>query len=270
MLSLSPEALIAWLNARPPELVWVLMLATCFASVLALLRLFGKAGLYVYMAVAVVLANLQVLKPVQFSVYADPVALGTVLFSSTYLVTDILNEHFGRADALRAVWLGFAALVLTNALMILTLGFAPMTAEQAGDSMAWALGYHDALAQLFVPAPALLAAGMAAYLISQTHDIWLYRVIGRRTGRRLLWLRNNASTMVSALIDNTVFSVLAWVVFAPQPIGLHALVFTYILGTYLLRVAVAALDTPFMYLAARCLPPDARRPSPPDAAAAFA
>ena len=59
--------------------------------------------------------------------------------------------------------------------------------------------------------------------------------------------------MVSALIDNAVFSVLAWVVFAPEPIGWKALVFTYILGTYALRVVVAALDTPFVYLARHCL-----------------
>ena len=62
-------------------------------------------------------------------------------------------------------------------------------------------------------------------------------------------LRNNASTWISALIDNTVFSVLAWVVLAPEPMAWQPLIFTYILGTYVLRIAVAALDTPFVYLA---------------------
>jgi hypothetical protein len=42
--------------------------------------------------------------------------------------------------------------------------------------------------------------------------------------------------------------VLAWVVFAPEPVGWEALFFTYILGTYGLRVVLSLLDTPFMYL----------------------
>ncbi len=257
MLSLSPGDLIAALNAGPPELVWLLLLLTCFTAVLALVRLFGAAGLYVYVAVAVIGANIQVLKPVQFAVFADPVALGTVLFASTYLCTDILAEHYGRAEARRAVLLGFAAYLLWTVLMLLTLGFAPLTGTEAGAGLAWALPMHDAMATLFTPAPALFVAGMTAYLVSQFHDIWLYRLIGRVTDGRFLWLRNNASTMVSALIDNTVFSVLAWVVFAPEPIGWQPLVFTYILGTWVLRVLVAALDTPFLYLAGRAASPPA-------------
>jgi hypothetical protein len=254
MLSLSPGDLVAALTAAPPELVWLLLLLVCFAAVLALVRLFGPAGLYVYVAVAVIGANVQVLKPVQFAVFADPVALGTVLFASTFLCTDILAEHYGRAEARRAVLLGFSAYLLWTVLMVLTLGFAPLTAAQAGEGLAWALPVQDALGTLFLPAPALFAAGMTAYLVSQFHDIWLYRLIRRRTGGRWLWLRNNASTMVSALIDTIVFSVLAWVVFAPEPLGWQTLVFTYIVGTWVLRVAVATLDTPFIYLARRAVP----------------
>ena len=57
------------------------------------------------------------------------------------------------------------------------------------------------------------------------------------------------------MIDNTIFSVLAWVVFAADPIGWQPLIFTFILGTYWLRVVVAALDTPFVYLALAAVRP---------------
>ncbi|MGP1394887.1 MAG: queuosine precursor transporter [Inquilinaceae bacterium] len=258
MVNLSPESLIAALNAAPPELVWLLLLGLCFGGILIMLRLFGEAGLYVYIVVAVLGANLQVLKPVQFSVFSDPVALGTILFASTYLCTDILAEHFGRDSARRAVLLGFAGFFLWTLLAVVTLGFAPLTPEQAGEGLSWALGIHGAMATLYTPVPALFVAGMTAYLVSQFHDIWLYRLISRLTGGRHLWLRNNASTMISALIDNIVFSVLAWVILAPEPLGWHTLIFTYILGTYTLRLIVAALDTPFLYLAGMIV-----RPRPP-------
>lgn len=249
MLDLSPTGLIIALQAWPPEAVWLLLLVVCFSANLALVRLFGEAGAYLYIAVAILGANVQVLKPVAFSVFADPVALGTVLFASTYLATDILREHYGVAAARRGVHLGFAAYLLWVVLMVITLGFQPLDAAAAGDGLAWALPNHDAMATLFTPAPAFFAAGMIAYLVSQHHDIWLYGLVRRLTGDRFLWLRNNASTWLSALIDNILFSVLAWVVFAATPLGWEPLVFTYILGTYWLRIAVAVLDTPFVYLA---------------------
>ena len=261
MLSLSPEDLIARMNALPPEAMWLLLLVGCFLTILVMLRLFGEAGLYVYVVVAIIGANLQVLKPVQFSVpfLGDPVALGTILFASTYLCTDILTEHFGRRVARRAVMIGFAGYLVWTLLSLATLGFRPLTPEQAGEGLAWALGNHDAMATLFTPAPALFAAGMIAYLVSQYHDIWMYRLVGVMTRGRHLWLRNNASTLLSGLIDNIVFSVLAWVVFAAEPLGWEPLVFTYILGTYVLRVLVALLDTPFLYLARFAIHPETFR-----------
>lgn len=260
MLSLSPQALIETLHAWPPELVLALELLLCFGAILALLRLFGAAGLYAYIAVAVVGANVQVVKAVQFGIYEAPVALGTVLFASTYLCTDILAEHYGRQAAQRGVMIGFAVYLFWTVLMVLSMGYAPLTPEQAGAEMAWALPVQGALETLFMPVPAFFVAGMTAYLVSQTHDVWAYELLRRMTGGRALWLRNNASTMVSSLIDNTVFSVLAWVVLAPQPVGWEALIFTYILGTYLLRVVIALLDTPVIYLSrlvVRAAPPAA-------------
>ena len=247
-MSLSPEVLIATLNAAPPEYVWLLMLIVCFGTILLMLRLFGEVGLQVYVVVAIIGANIQVLKVVKFAVYSEPAALGTVLFATTYLCTDILTEHYGRAAAQKTVLLGFAAYLFSTVVMMLTLGFPPLTVEQAGESMTWALPLHDHIAALFTPAPALFAAGMTAYLASQFHDIWLYNLVRRVTGGRWLWLRNNASTAASSLIDNTIFSVLAWVVFAADPLPWSTVIFTFILGTYLLRLLVAVMDTPILYL----------------------
>lgn len=245
--------LVAWANGLPPEAVWLAMLVACFLIVLGFLRAFGAAGLQAYVVIGIIGANVQVLKPVQFSVFADPVALGTILFASTYLATDVLSEHYGPAQARKAVWMGFAGLLAWVVLMLLTLGFRPLTPEEAGEGLAWALGVNDAMATLFLPAPIFLIAGMTAYLISQHHDVWLYALMRRLTGNKRLWLRNNVSTWVSALIDNTIFSLLAWIVlpivFGGDPLPFDTVLLTYILGTYGLRVAVALLDTPFVYAA---------------------
>ena len=249
--------LLDFLQGLPPEALWPVMLLACFASVLILHRVFGALGLQVYVVIAVIAANLQVLKAVQFAFFAQPVALGTVMFSSSYLATDLLAERYGPRAARTGVFAGFAGYLVFVVMMLLTLGFAPLTDEQAGDSMAWAVENHAHLEALFLPAPALFAAGMVAYMTSQLHDVWLFDRLKRVFSGRHLWLRNNLSTMVSALIDNTIFSVLAWIVFAPEPLPWSTVLFTYILGTYVLRLVVAALDTPVLYLARRFAPSSA-------------
>lgn len=245
---------IAQLQRLPPELLWPIMLVVCFSSVLVLHRLFGEAGLYAYVVVAILGANIQVLKAVQFSVYPKPVALGTVMFASTFLATDILAERYGPRSARKIVYLGFASYLVFTVMMLLTLGFKPMTAAQAGEEMAWALPNHEHIEALFLYSPALFVAGMIAFFVSQLHDVWLFDRLKRKSGGRHLWLRNNLSTALSALIDNVVFSILAWIVLSPNPLPFRTVFFVYILGTYWLRLLVAFLDTPFIYLARRWTP----------------
>ncbi len=259
MTAIDPNDWIAALNAWPPEAVWVVMLLAAFAMVLVFLRLFGAVGMQVFVVVAVLAANVQVLKTVSFSVFPDPIALGTVLFACTYLCTDILAEYYGRREAQKAVVIGFVGYLAFLVFVLIGLGFQPLTADQLTPEQLpdyeWSFAMQDHIAAVFVPGPAFFVAGMAAYFISQFNDIWLFRLIRRMTDGRHLWLRNNVSTAISALIDSAIFSVLAWVVLNPEPLAWPVVIVTYILGSWVLRLVVAALDTPVIYLARHCLPP---------------
>ena len=68
------------------------------------------------------------------------------------------------------------------------------------------------------------------------------------TSNKNLWLRNNLSTALSSLIDNSVFSILAWIILNPDPEKLYNVIMIYILGTYFIRIFIALLDTPILYL----------------------
>lgn len=216
----------------------------CAISILLLFRIFGASGLYLYNTIIVLVANVQVLKTATFWFSPEPVALGTVAFATTYLASDILTEHYGKAVARKGVWISFAGHILMTLLMVLTLGYS----APVGDKI------HEAMMALFAPSPRILLAGLLAYAISQFLDISLFDWIGRLTLRRWLWLRSNVATLLSGLVDNALFSVLAWVILSPEPIGLYTLIFTYILGTYLARALVALVSTPVMYLSYWCLP----------------
>jgi uncharacterized integral membrane protein (TIGR00697 family) len=258
--------LVAGFNALPTESMLAIELVVVFSLIPLVLRPFGAAGMFIFVAVGIIAANVQVLKAASFSFYAAPIPLGTVAFSATYIATDVLTEYYGRATARKAVWLGFAAMLLMTIMMLLAMGYTPMTPEAAGESgMEWALPNHDHIMALYLPQATLLIAGLSSYLISQLNDIFLFQKIRQWTGRGQLWVRACGSTAVSALIDNTVFSTLAWVVFPwllgqhDQVVGLNTLIFTFILGTYWIRLAMALLEAPFIYAARWFLPEEDRR-----------
>jgi queuosine precursor transporter len=93
--------------------------------------------------------------------------------------------------------------------------------------------------------PRIAAGSLIAYLASQLHDVWACQFWKRRKpGTRLLWLRNNASTMVGQLLDTAIFTTITFFgVFESK-------VFWQVFwSAYLLKWVVAALDTPFVYIA---------------------
>ena len=234
----------SYLGSLNTFVVWIVLLFFCFSSILIFLKLFSFAGLYVYSALAVIIGNIQVLKTVDFFYSPEPVALGTILFSSTYLCTDILSEHFGKDKAQKNVLISFVSFLFVTIVMLVTIGFNP----SAND---WA---QDSLENIFTPMSRFFIASMIAYLVSQYFDVWIYSTIKNLTMNRFLWLRNNLSTMLSSLIDNTVFSILAWIILNPNPETFYNVIMIYILGTYILRIFIAFIDTPFMYLSKIFLP----------------
>ena len=237
-------SLTSYLGMLNTFVLCLIMLFFCFFSILIFLKLFGIVGLYVYSALAVIGGNIQVLKQVDFFYSPEPVALGTVLFASTFLCTDILSEHFGREKANKNVLIGFVSFLFMTIIMLITIGFNPSTDD-------WA---QESLSNIFTPLSRFFIASMIAYLLSQYFDVWIYNFLKKLTINKYLWLRNNLSTILSSLIDNTIFSLLAWIILNPNPEFLYKVITTYILGTYFLRILIALIDTPFLYLSKLFLP----------------
>tara|TARA_Y100001970_G_scaffold288076_1_gene414332 strand:- start:24859 stop:25527 length:669 start_codon:yes stop_codon:yes gene_type:complete len=219
------------------------MLFFCFFSILIFLKIFGYVGLYLYSALAVIAGNIQVLKTVDFFYSPEPVALGTVLFSSTFLCTDILSEYFGKEKAKKNVIISFSSFLFMTIIMLITIGFNPSSYDFAQES----------LENIFTPMSRFFIASMIAYLLSQYFDVWIYSVIKKLSTNKFLWFRNNVSTFLSSLIDNTVFSILAWIILNPNPETLYNVIMIYIFGTYTLRIFIALVDTPFIYLSKLCI-----------------
>ena len=214
------------------ELLWLVLLLVNFGAILAAYRLWGRTGLYIWIPVAVITANIQVTKTIEL--FGITATLGNIVYASSFLVTDILSENYGKKDAARAVAVGFFTLILFTLMMNIALWFEPSAEDFA----------HTSLSTVFGFLPRIAAASLLAYGISQAHDVWAFHFWKKKWPHpRHLWILNNLSTMVSQLIDSVVFSLAAFYgVFGP------GVLLEIILSTYLLKWIVAAADTPFVYL----------------------
>ncbi|MGE4293486.1 MAG: queuosine precursor transporter [Desulfovibrio sp.] len=223
------------------ELLWIGFALLDLSLVLLVYRFFGRTGLFGLVVFNLILCNIQVLKTVEL--FGFTATLGNVLYASVFLSTDILSEKYGRKAAQKAVLLGFVTLVMTTVYMQIALRFVPAPGDFAQPSLETLFG--------FLPRVAL--GSVCAYLVSQFHDVWAFHAIKARTGGRHLWLRNNASTLVSQFLDSSIFCLIAfWGEF-------ETAVFLEILGTtYVFKLFVAIADTPFIYLARRITPLDER------------
>ena len=215
------------------ELLWVAMLVLNFAGIIVCYRLFGKIGLFIWVPISVILANIQVVKTIEL--FGLTATLGNIVYATSFLATDILSENYGIKEAKRAVYIGFFTLIVMAGLMNLALVFKPAPEDFAQES----------LLTIFNLVPRIAGASLLAYWISQLHDVWAYQFWKRRfPSSRFIWLRNNASTIVSQLIDSVIFSLAAFAGKFPTGVLIEIVV-----STYLLKVIVAVADTPFIYFA---------------------
>ncbi len=209
------------------------MLVLNFFFILISYRVFGRIGLFAWVPIAVIIANIQVIKTVHL--FGLTSSLGNIVYATSFLATDILSENHGKKDAHKAVGIGFISLISLTVLMNVSLWFKPAPIDFAQESME----------TLYALLPRIALASFLAYGFSQVHDVWAYdRLKERRPDGRWIWLRNNASTMVSQAIDTLIFVTIA---FAGSVPGRDF--WEIAASTYVLKWIVAAADTPLVYLA---------------------
>ncbi|MCF8302613.1 MAG: queuosine precursor transporter [Bacteroidales bacterium] len=216
------------------ELLWVAMLLINFGLIIASYKIFGKKGLFTWIPIATIVANIQVIQTIEL--FGFTATLGNIVYASSFLVTDLLSENYGKKEAEKAVWIGFFSLIAMTILMNLALLFVPLADDYSSST-------HEHLDSIFSLMPRIATASLIAYIVSQKHDVWAYHFWRKRfSGKKNIWLRNNLSTMVSQLLDSVIFTVIAFWGIYEWPIFLE------IIGTtYILKWVIAASDTPFVY-----------------------
>ena len=218
------------------EFLWFVMLVVNFSCILFAYKKFGKIGLYTWIPISTILANIQVV--LLIDLFGFGTTLGNILYAGGFLVTDILAENYGRKHAQKAVYLGFFSLIVMTLIMRIAVSFVPTDVAEG-------LLLFESVRRIFDFMPRLVLASLVAYLLSQTHDIWAYEFWRSKFSEpKYIWIRNNGSTMVSQLIDNALFTIIAFYGVYPKEV-----LFEIFFVTYIMKFIVAICDTPFVYLA---------------------
>ncbi|MHC1605646.1 MAG: queuosine precursor transporter [Candidatus Methanofastidiosia archaeon] len=209
---------------------WILLTLAVVSVTTLIARKYGveyMIGMYVAL---VVTANILASKIVLFAGKAVPAAV--IVYSSSFLLTDMLSEFYGKKEARKAVWAGF----LANIALVLSVYIAIMWQP----APFW--GNQEAFESVLKNTPRIVMASLIAYFFSQHHDVLSYSWWKKKYPKHL-WLRNNASTIVSQAIDTVLFITIAFY-------GIFPLT-EMIIGQYLVKLIIALIDTPFIYAVKR-------------------
>jgi uncharacterized integral membrane protein (TIGR00697 family) len=182
----------------------------------------------------IVIANVIAVKLISVGQFIVPA--GVIVYSSTFLITDIIGEIYGREYGKKAVLAGFFANIVALISIMLAVKWTP--APIADPALL------KSFENVFAFAPRIVLASMVAYVISQIHDVYAFHFWKVKTKGKHLWLRNNASTTISQAIDTVLFITIAFYGVVPVNVLLGM-----IFGQYVIKVGIALLDTPFMYIA---------------------
>jgi len=214
----------------------------------------GQVGLVALFVTALVTAQVTAAKVLALPLPFELPAIGAQIllpgaalaYAVTFLASDCYAELYGRRAAQVVVNVAFAMNFVVLALVWSTL-VAPGIDPEGAAAFDTALG----------PATNIVIGSLLAYVVSQNVDVVLFHAIRDRTGEGLLWLRNVASTATSQAIDTVIFVAVAFVVAPavlgigmPMSVGEAALL---IVGQYLLKLGIAVVDTPFVYLIVRAV-----------------
>lgn len=227
------------------ELFLIITLLVSFGGTILFLKVFGKGGLFAWIGIATVFANIEV--TIVVHAFGMDQTLGNTLFAATFLATDILSELYGKKEANKGVLAGILTSLTFILLSFLWVHYIPAQSDWASEFV------HG----LFSNTPRMLLSSLIAYVVSEFIDVTLYhawwKLTEKKTGShtKMLWFRNNFSTLISQLVNIVLFNFGAF-------LGIYSFkeLLAITASCYVIYVATSLLDTPFVYIARKIVKKD--------------
>ncbi|MDX1629821.1 MAG: queuosine precursor transporter [Fulvivirga sp.] len=178
---------------------------------------------------------------------------GVVLWPVVFVTTDIINEYFGKEGVkkisyLTVFFISFAFIVISIVTWLEPAAFWINVNAQDNEGNAFNIDY--AFKTVFQQGARIIIGSLAAFLIGQLLDVFVFHKLRKLTGTKFLWLRATGSTLISQLIDSFVVLFLAFYLLAPAETK-WSVPQVLSVGTinYIYKFIIAVALTPLLYVA---------------------
>jgi len=171
---------------------------------------------------------------------------GTLLWPIVFIMTDTVNEYFGKRGVRMISWLAAGLIVYSFVFAYLAIHLAPASWWVGAAKEQGVPDYQAAYAAIFGQGMWIIVGSLIAFLVGQLIDVQVFHRIRSRTGERHAWLRATGSTAVSQLVDSFVVLYIAFVLGPQQwPTSLFLAVGTL---NYVYKMLAAIALLPLLYL----------------------
>jgi queuosine precursor transporter len=170
---------------------------------------------------------------------------GAVIWPVVFITSDLINEYFGKPGVKRISYLTAALVAYSFIVIFLTMKLPPAQWWLEANNKDAAGNYFNmefAFNKIFGQGQRIIIGSLAAFLLGQLVDVFVFQQLRKLTGTKLLWLRATGSTLVSQLIDSFVVLFIAFYgTFSNSQIVAIGLT------NYIYKFVVAILLTPLIY-----------------------
>lgn len=176
---------------------------------------------------------------------------GTLLWPVVFVMTDIINEFYGKRGVRFISWLAVIVIVYGFVFAYLAISLAPASWWVGVAADQGVPDYQKAFAAVFGQGMWTIGGSVTAFLVGQLIDVSVFHRIRRATGERMVWLRATGSTAVSQLVDSFVVLYIAFVL-GPQQWGMDLFLAVGTLN-YAYKMCAAIALIPLLYVVRRVI-----------------
>lgn len=170
---------------------------------------------------------------------------GAVIWPVVFITSDLINEYFGKPGVKRISYLAAGFIAYSFLVIYLTMKLPPAqwwldanNTDSGGHYFNMDFAFNKILGQ----GQRIIVASLAAFLLGQLVDVFVFQKLRKITGSKMLWLRATGSTLVSQFIDSFIVLYLAF-----SGIFSNEQLLAIGITNYLYKFTIAILLTPLIY-----------------------
>jgi uncharacterized integral membrane protein (TIGR00697 family) len=176
---------------------------------------------------------------------------GAILWPVVFVMTDIINEYFGKKGVRFLSYLTVGLILFAFAMVFGAIALQPNEWWDSSSGLLSENSQHHvesmnlAFRKIFGQGLWIIFGSVIAFLVGQFVDVIVFQRIKKLTGEKKIWLRATGSTLVSQFIDSYVVLIIAFYIGNDWE-----LVRVLAIGTvnYVYKFSMAILLTPLIYL----------------------